>query len=100
MKDVSGVPHRVKGVAFVKATIIRDPRSLDISSADAAVSADMAYVREDGLTCGKLSVHTPLCSEETLALLTQFIDGLEKDAALTVFSLDETDVDEPDVEPL
>ena len=100
MREVTGTPHRIKGVAFVSATLTKDPRSLDVADADTVISADMAYVREDGLTCGKLSVHTPLCSEETLALLAQFIESLEKDATLVVFDIDDTDVDEPDVEPL
>lgn len=100
MIDVRDAPHRIQGVVFVNATITKDPRVPGIDGDDIAISADMAYVREDGLTCGKLSVHTPLCSEETTGLLKQFLASLEKDAAKAVFDLDETDVDEPEVEPL
>jgi len=100
MKVVSGSAHRISGVTFVSATISVDPRSPDLSTANTIIAADMAYVRDDGLTCGKLSVHTPLCSEETVGLLAKFLESLERDAALVVFNLDETDVDDEDVDPL
>ena len=91
MEIPGGTPHRITKVEVkeVRITVWED-RGLQLE-------ADAAYYNKEGLTCGKLTVNSSLCSSETNDALQEFLKLLERDAASTVFDVGTGDEEASDL---
>lgn len=88
MKIAAGTTHKI-------AEIVMKEAEISMWNDSPALTASLAYISKDHLTCGKLTVSSSMCSKETLEALQQLVNCIEKDAAAAVFdiSTEETDPD-------